>query len=93
MAEVAGTPRTVPEVGGALDARSDNVFVVADSEATEVKGNLLVVLGLVLRFTLGLGLDAMTLDSRYFQIRPPSRRLTIIVVIVRSRGRWYPCAV
>ena len=37
MAEVAGTPRTVPEVCGALGGRSDNVFVVVDSEATGVE--------------------------------------------------------
>ena len=61
MEEPAGRPRTVPEVGGALGGRSDNVFVVVDSEAAEVEGSLPVVLGLVLRFTLGLGLEAMTL--------------------------------
>ena len=88
MAEVAGTPRTVPEVCGAVGGRSDNVFVVVDSEAAEVEGSLPVVLSLVLRFDLGLGLEAMISDSSLLGC-PPSMRLTITIIVDRPRGCRY----
>ena len=89
MAEVAGTPKTVPEVCGAVGGRSDNVFVMVDSEAAEVEGSLPVVLSLVLRFALGLGLEATTSDSSLLG-RAPFMRLTITIIVVRPRGRRYP---